>query len=315
LPVPPDSIVFGPVNSRRLGFSLGVDLTPSKTCNFNCVYCEVGPTVRFATERREYIPTARILAAVDQALSDPMAAQRLDVVTVTASGEPTLHSSIGAIIRRIKERVDKPVAVLTNGSLLHLPEVREALFAADIVIPSLDSAREESFRRVNRPAPGIELQKIIEGTALFAREFPGSLWIEVLLVKGMNDQPEDMEALKAVLPEISPEKVQLHTVTRPGVEPTAEAVDMGTLRAFSRTLSPPVEIVAGFCRDNAASTDLAPETLVEILKRRPATVIDLAQSLGIDPGEATSALCRLEKSGVVRRVFHQGKEYFQTKRR
>jgi len=144
--------LFGPVNSRRLGLSLGIDIMPPKVCNYNCIYCEVGATTRLTCERREYVDTAEVLAELEDFILHREADRPPDVYTVTGSGEPTLHSSIGRIIRFLKAKTTRPVAVLTNGSLFHLAEVREALTVADIVVTSLDAARPESFRKVNRPA-------------------------------------------------------------------------------------------------------------------------------------------------------------------
>ncbi|MBU4394464.1 MAG: radical SAM protein, partial [Proteobacteria bacterium] len=152
--------LFGPVYSRRLGHSLGIDLLPPKICSLNCVYCEVGPTTDLTCDRKEYVPTEEILKEIDQVLARGAAERHIDVFTLTAMGEPTLHTGLGEIIAYLKKKTDKPVAVLTNGTLFFDPKVRAELSAADIVIPSLDAARQESFDRVNQPAAAVNLEQV-----------------------------------------------------------------------------------------------------------------------------------------------------------
>ncbi|MEJ2690604.1 MAG: radical SAM protein, partial [Deltaproteobacteria bacterium] len=165
--------LFGPVNSRRLGRSLGIDLIPSKICSFDCIYCEVGAKRLITAERKEYAPLAALLAEVDSYLAQPGGADLFDMLTITASGEPTLHTGIGRLIEELRKRSAKPVAVLTNGSLLSDREVRHDLAEADLVIPSLDAARDESYRKVNRPHPDFPIARLIEGLVRFSREYHG----------------------------------------------------------------------------------------------------------------------------------------------
>jgi len=216
--------VFGPVYSRRLGRSLGIDLLPPKICSLNCVYCEVGPTTNLTCERKEYVPTEDIIQEIDQFLAAGTKGRPIDVFTLTAMGEPTLHSGIGKIIAHLKAKTDKPVAVLTNGTLFFDPQVRADLAAADIVIPSLDAARKESFERVNQPAPSVNLEQVIEGLALFGREFRGEVWLEILLVRDVNDSLEDLEALQRAVQKIQPTRLQLNTVARPPMDGRAQPV-------------------------------------------------------------------------------------------
>ncbi|MDH5297542.1 MAG: radical SAM protein [Desulfobulbaceae bacterium] len=304
--------LFGPVNSRRLGLSQGIDLIPSKVCNFNCIYCEVGPTVRLTCERREYFPTAEIIAEIDTLLADPAAAA-LDVFTVTASGEPALHSGMGRVIRHLKARTAKPVAVLTNGSLFHLAEVRQELMAADLVIPSLDAARSESFRKINRPASCTCLEEIIDGLVWFGREFEGKVWLEILLAKGINDSPEDIAALLRAVTAIGPHRIQLNTVVRPPLEPFARPLSREEMEAVAGQFPGRVEIIADFAsRERAAGRPVVEAEIVEMLRRRPCTAMDVSEALNFEPALTAAALERLACSGAIRQTEHVGKKYYQS---
>lgn len=305
--------LFGPVNSRRLGLSLGIDLLPAKICNFNCIYCEVGPTTIFSCERKEYTPAAEIIAEIDSFLATPGQAKPIDVFTITASGEPTLHSGLGRIISHLKARTALPVAVLTNGSLLYREDVRQDLEHADIVIPSLDAAREESFRKINRPAQCAKLQEIIEGLCLFARNFRGELWLEILLCKGINDSAQDLAALRQALTAIKPAKIQLNTVIRPPLETFAKPLTEAELGDISRQLPGTVEIIADFRKRKRANARSAQKTeLLEMLQRRPCTEIDICEALNLDHNSTARLLQELTESGEIAHSAHRGKIYYQT---
>ncbi|KPJ98772.1 MAG: hypothetical protein AMJ60_07225 [Desulfobacterales bacterium SG8_35] len=322
--------LFGPVNSRRLGLSQGIDLLPPKTCNFNCIYCEINKAPQLSCERGEHVPTEKIIAEIDGLLQDEARVRDLDVFTITASGEPTLHTGIGAIIRHIKEKTAKPVAILTNGSQLHLKEVRDDLLAADIVIPSLDAARPESFRRVNRPAKcSADLETIIQGIADFSRQFSGEVWLEILLVENINDTPEDIAALKNAIGRIRPTRVQLNTVARPPFESFAKPLTRKRMEEVKMEIAKgydgPVDILAG-SKDNeisdsgkgredtseAISADKAGEEIIEMLLRRPCTATDIAATLHMDAEHAAKILQDMEKSGSLTAKIHGGKKYYRT---
>ncbi|MFZ5903630.1 MAG: radical SAM protein [Chloroflexota bacterium] len=225
--------VFGPVPSRRLGQSLGVDTIPLKTCNWNCVYCQLGRTVPLTNERREYIPREEILAEVEQALAAHHP-DEIDWVTFVGSGEPTLHSGIGWLIRRVKARTEKPVAVITNGALLHLAGVREELSAADAVLPTLDAGNAALYRKINRPHPEATFERLVDGLREFRHEYRGKLWVEVMLVRGLNDSEEALRGIAAALERIRPDEIHINLPTRPPVETWVEPPDEeGLLRAMS----------------------------------------------------------------------------------
>lgn len=304
--------LFGPVNSRRLGLSLGIDLLVSKTCNFNCIYCEIGAATIFTCERKEYTPTANIISEIDTLIATQSAATPIDIFTITGSGEPTLHSGLGKIIGHLKKKTAQPVAVLTNGSLLHLADVRTDLGEADIVIPSLDSAREESFQKINRPAGSIKLEQVIQGLEQFSREFSGEFWLEILIVKGINDTPEDISALKKALTIIKPGKVQLNTVARPPLENYAEALSQKEMESIAAQLPGKVEIIVSFAQEGKGNTRNANKSeILHILQRRPCTALDICKALNLDKNSTIQALDQLEKSGSIDKKEHKGKEYYQ----
>ena len=145
-----EEYVFGPVISRRLGRSLGIDPIPGKTCNWNCVYCQLGRTTPLVNERAEYTPADEIVAQVARAV-ESTGIDNIEWITFAGSGEPTLHTRLGWMIRQTQSSINLPIAILTNGSLLYLPEVREAIVTADAVSPNLDAGSEELFRKINRP--------------------------------------------------------------------------------------------------------------------------------------------------------------------
>jgi len=310
--------LFGPVNSRRLGLSLGIDIMPEKICNFDCIYCEVGRTTQLTSERQEYVPTTDVLHEIDFYMEDLGRKRMPDVFTITGSGEPTLHTGIGQIIRHLKEHARRPVAVLTNGSLMHIKEVREDLAFADIVIPSLDAATGKSFQKINRPARCVSLAKIIEGLKLFSREFRGQLWLEILFAKNINDTPGDIVALQKVIREISPERIQLNSVARPPLEKFAQPVGKRHLENIAAQLAAQfagqVEIVMDFMKKKENNElPILEDDIVRMLKRRPGTASDISESLGVQEEGLHDYLLSLEEKGHITSTTHNGEKYYQSK--
>ncbi|MBM4285972.1 MAG: radical SAM protein [Deltaproteobacteria bacterium] len=287
--------IFGPVPSRRLGLSLGVDLAPAKTCTYDCLYCEVGPTTSLTMERFAY-REAEILAELEAYLKEGGGSP--DVITLAGSGEPTLNLGLGRIIRAWKDLSDIPVAVLTNGALLHREEVRRELAPADIVLPSLDAGREETFRRLNRPVPGLTLALVAGGLVEFRREYRGAIWLEVMLLKGMNDSEPELEPLRRLLREIAPDKVQINTAVRPVAHASACALDAAEMAAAAAYLGDNVEVIAS-CRRRGARTAIGDGAFLAMLARRPMTARDLAQALGLGLEQVKSRLHHLAEAGLV----------------
>ncbi len=237
----------------------------------------------------------------------------LDYITLAGSGEPTLNLGLGRIIRRIKALTGTPVAVLTNGALLYLPEVRRTNWqAADLVLPSLDAAREETFRAINRPLPDYPLSRLIEGLEAFRREYSGQIWLEILLLKGLNDSPADLEALRRALKLLAPDKVQLNTAVRPGVEDYARPLNLAEMDAIATYLGRvEVEVIAA--GNGAASQAVACDdaVLVEMLARRPMTAADLARVLGLPLPLVRQRLLHLCETGQVAGQPYCDQEFYR----
>jgi len=312
--------LFGPVNSRRLGLSLGVDLVPAKICNFDCIYCEVGVTTGLTVKRREYTPTREIIEELEEFFADleDRSGQRPDFVTLTSSGEPTLHTGLGEVIRYVKKRLDIPVAVLTNGALLTDPQVRLELMAADIVVPSLDAARPAAMEAINRPAPECaDPGKIIEGLSSFTEEFGGEVWLEILLAAGVNDSEEDIDALVAAVDRIRPERVQFNTVVRPPAEAWAQPLPEKKMKDIAaRFKGHRVEIIADY-RGKAARRPQQPGKMeiLEMLKRRPCTWKDICEATGLQGSDVDRLLNELEDSSLIRENIHDDRKYYQAEKR
>ena len=320
------NFLFGPVNSRRLGRSLGIDLFREKICNLNCVYCEVGPTTVPVNRRGRYSPTREILAEITEFCADPHRLAAVDVLTVTAKGEPTLHLDLGVILRHIKSLTDKPVAVLTNGTTLADDEVREALQLADIVVPSLDAVRAESFSKVDRPARGLTVEAIINGLRDFSRAYRGRLWLEILLVRDINDADADIDALLPVLTTLRLDRIQLNTVVRPpadpGARPVAEARLAEIARRLQAALAVPVDLpspVAGFGDERDAAplptADAEPaalrQAIIQMVRRRPCTAADIDRVFHLGGAEKIEQLlASLVASGTLRILSHAGDRFY-----
>lgn len=308
------SHVYGPVWSRRLGRSLGIDLIPYKVCSYDCVYCQLGRTTRRTVRRREYVPVGEVLADARRALA---AGPTPDFLSLAGSGEPTLHAGLGELIAALKRRTTVPVAVLTNGSLLGRPEVRRELALADLVLPSLDAGDARMFRRVNRPDPSLRFNEVVQGLAEFTAGFTGAVWLEVFLLSGWTTTPAQVARLAALAHAIGPTRVQLNTVARPPAERRAAAVSHAMLQRLARRFGGPVDLLvergeAPPARTEAAGGDAA---VLELLRRRPCTVDGLAAGLGLAPNEALKRVEALRRAGRVRAVRRDGRTFYEASRR
>ncbi len=269
--------VYGPVPSRRLGRSLGVDLVPFKTCTYDCIYCQLGRTTNKTTQRKEWAPTDIVINQLKIKLSS-----KPDYITLSGSGEPTLHSKIGEIIVRIKEMTDIPIAVLTNGSLLWLPEARHSLRVADLVLPSLDAGSDCLYRYINRPHPDIPFGKMLEGLVKFRDEYAGKYWLEILLLAGVTTVEAQVNALAHAIKLIGPDKVHVNTVSRPPVEDFAMAVPPERLKRIASQLSEKGEIIAANTGIHEQyETSARSQDILALLRRRPCSVEDIALGLGL----------------------------------
>jgi wyosine [tRNA(Phe)-imidazoG37] synthetase (radical SAM superfamily) len=299
--------VFGPVPSRRLGQSLGIDTIPLKTCNWNCVYCQLGRTMPLTNERREYVLDENVLFEVEQTLR-ARANGGIEWVTFVGSGEPTLHSDLGEIIRRVKNITKIPVAVITNGSLLYLPEVRRELSIADAVLPTLDAGTADLYRKINRPHPDVTFERLVDGLVAFRKEYRGKLWVEVMLVQGLNDTSQALEDIAKILQRVKPDAVHINLPTRPPAETWVQPTDEeGLMRAIS-ILGEAAEVV-----DPAeGSFDLSgyeniTDAVIGIITRHPMRQDELERTLACwSPDQVKEALAGLEASGKAQMVERYG---------
>ncbi|MDO9557862.1 MAG: radical SAM protein [Coriobacteriia bacterium] len=302
--------IYGPVPSRRLGRSLGIDLVPFKVCSYDCVYCQLGRTTDKTVERKHYVLLDEILAELRERLEN---ADRPDYISLAGSGEPTLHAGIGDLIRRIKDLTDIPVAVLTNGSLLWMPDVRDALMAADLVLPSLDAGDERSFLRVNRPHPAISFDQMVEGLVTFTEHFPGEVWLEVLLLKGITGTTAEAEEISTLIERIRPTRVQLNTAWRPSAEAGVRALSAEEMVALQTLLPGVVDIISEDARDEREGptlSDAGDTDILALLGRRPCTAADVAAGLSMHVAEALKHLDVLVASGAVTTVVIEGRTYY-----
>lgn len=293
------SHLFGPVHSRRLGRSLGIDLVPVKTCSFDCVYCECGHTTRETIERQEFFPVQEVLKELQHYLTS---SPELDCITFSGSGEPTLSTSIGGVIRFLKQFFPGyRVAVLTNGSLLWRPEVRGDLLPADVVLPTLSSVFDDTFRKIQRPAPGIQVAQILEGLERFREEYPGEIWLEVFIIPGINTSPGELNGLRTAIERIAPDKVQLNTLDRPGTEDWVRPASPEELEQIRETLGiagvkavEPIgyELTAGATM-NGEWTD-AVAMVHELLRHRPCTLDDISASTCLSRREILKILREIQ---------------------
>jgi wyosine [tRNA(Phe)-imidazoG37] synthetase (radical SAM superfamily) len=295
--------VFGLVPSRRLGRSLGIDPVPLKTCNWNCVYCQLGRTIPLKNVRCEFFPREEIYAEITQALKT-YAPGDIDWITFVGSGETSLHAGIGWLIRQVKSITSLPMAVITNGSLLYLPEIRRELSLADAVLPSLDAGNAVLYRKINRPHPQVTFEGLLDGLIAFRREYHGKLWVEVMLVRGLNDSEIELLHIAKALEKIKPDEIHLLQPDRPPVESWVQPTDQdGLIRAqaiLGRTARLVQPATGSF--DLRGEEDLL-EAIVAIITRHPMREEELVKTLQrFSPEDADQRLAALEKSGKVQVV-------------
>lgn len=303
--------LFGPVNSRRLGKSLGIDLMPYKTCSLNCVYCECGKTTNLTCEIAEYVPTDEVLREIDSVLS---AEPKLDVVTFSGSGEPTLHSRIGKIIDYIKDKYPHyKIAVLTNGTLLNNENVRRSLSRADIIVTSLDAVSPSVFTSILHPAAGLSEEHVVKGLRAFAKEYQGMLCVEVFIVPDYNDSLDELQKIKDICLEVKPSCLQLNTLDRPGTENWVKTVSEEKLIAiknFFHPLNALISLRPQFPVSSVSFSSDVIEGITSTLLRRPSTAQDLAEQTGFRLNEIKKVLARMINAGLVRAEKMERGEFF-----
>jgi wyosine [tRNA(Phe)-imidazoG37] synthetase (radical SAM superfamily) len=303
--------VFGPVPSRRLGQSLGIDPVPLKTCNWNCVYCQLGRTMPYRTERRHNFKVSEILLEVEDALQAHQPGE-IDWITFVGSGETTLHAGLGEMIRGVKAMTELPVAVITNGSLLFMPELREELRVADAVLPSLDAGNAVLYRRINRPHVSLTFERLTSGLIAFRKVYDKNLWLEVMLVRGLNDTEEALTQIASWIEKIEPDEVHVVQPTRPAAETWVKPPDEDGLKRSQDILGNVAKIImpAMGSFDISGEKDLV-EAIISIITRHPMRESELVDTLTEwSPEDVNQTLSKLQESGRAQIVVRDGVRFW-----
>jgi wyosine [tRNA(Phe)-imidazoG37] synthetase (radical SAM superfamily) len=310
---PNQKYVFGPVPSRRLGRSLGVDLVPFKTCTLDCRYCECGHTTNLTLERKIYVPVDEVSEELRDRL--PALKGNLDFITFSGSGEPTLSTSIPDIIEVIRELSTTPLAMLTNGTLLHQPDVIRDITDLDVIIPSLDTIDPALFRQLNQPHGNLDFYEYLHGLRQLRSRFKGRIWLEVLLCKGINDDPDHLADLGKEIRRIQPDAVQLNTVFRPGAEPDLLALSEAEMKTAESIMGITAQPYASIPQDNQEEDNqqLIIQQILEIITRRPCTVEDLASGLSYSSERIQEALDELSKQDRIHILSDSGGAHYSTR--
>jgi wyosine [tRNA(Phe)-imidazoG37] synthetase (radical SAM superfamily) len=289
--------IFGPVPSRRLGLSLGVDLLSFKTCTLDCAYCECGATTNKTTQRKEYVSTADIKAELAEILEQ---SPKLDYITFAGSGEPCLASNLGEVISYVKENWPTyKIAILTNATLIYDKTIQKEIALADLIVPSIDAVSQDVFEKINLPDTKLEIEKIISGLIEFSKKFEGDIWAEVFVVPGINDTNIELSKIKDVLQKINPKKVQLNSLDRPGTQSWVTKASEEALIAIANYLQPLIVEVASTiirARNLSPLNTNREDMILNTIKRRPCTMADL---------EKVCNLKAIEINKYIRRLVHK----------
>lgn len=304
--------LFGPVPSRRFGRSLGVDLNPYKTCSLDCVFCQLGRTTEKSVTRQEYVQIDVVLSELEEWLKRD---GRADYITLSGSGEPTLHSRFGEVLEFIRSKGTIPAALLTNGTMLYLQEVRDAASLANVVKVSLSAWDQASYGWMNRPHPQLRFDQLIEGQKAFRAQFNGQFWMEVFLIGVMNSIPADVRKMAALAEEIGPDRIHLNTAVRPPAEDFATALSTERMEELIHLFNPTAEIIAEFREKRADHIQANQETIFSMLKRRPCTAEQIADIFGMHSNEVSKYLGNLIRAGQIRTERKDTTVYYAAKKR
>lgn len=304
--------LFGPVPSRRLGISLGVDLVPHKVCSQDCIYCEVGKTTNLTDVRKEYVPVDEVIYELDNFLSSHPV---LDFITFSGAGEPTLNIGLERIIDFLKKKYsDYKLALITNSNLLTDRTLRDALNQIDVILPSLDAASDDVFEKINKPCKSIHITEMIEALAELSHNIKGEMWLEIFLLPGYNDNANELQKIKDACEKISPDKIQLNTLDRPGVESELIAMPVEGLQKIKDFLMPlPVEIIAkaAIRKQTASYKGEIADMIIQTISRRPCTDQDLCSALGLHINEVNKYLGSLLNEGKIKKTAAQRGIFFE----
>jgi len=306
--------IFGPVPSGRLGRSLGLDLLGKPICDFDCLYCEVGRTRIHTQERKPWVPAQIILDELEEWLELDL--PRPDFITLGGKGEPCLNSDLGAVIKGVHTLApDIPVAVLTNATLLADPEVQNELRAAQVVLPSMDTLVEREFLRLNKPCAGLSLEGISRGILDWATHFHGKIYLEILLVAGINDTKENLTKLTAFCHQLAPDRIDVVTMTRPGADTAAHPVDKAVLDLWQHTLGAKRTLISAAELSKRESpvcieTDQLEKAIIHSIAIRPQTPEQIAAAMGTRRVDVEKIVSRLFKNGHIIRITQDSGYYY-----
>lgn len=295
--------IYGPIPSRRLGKSLGVSPIPKKACNYACIYCQLGQTKHMTNRRQMFFEVGEILKEVEAVLQTDI---DFDVITVVGEGEPTLYLGLEDLLKGIKAMTDKPLAVITNSGLMYLPEVRQALMSADIVLPSIDGYKAENFKKINRPYGKINFSEMAEGLNIFSKAYPGQLWAEIMLMKGINDSEDDFEAYKQVLEQLRYDRLYLNTPIRP---PAEQSVEVISDEAMEKAVDKLGGIAINLMATNGFYSEIEDDyqAILSIIKRHPMNQFELNHFLESRGCQAQANLiCQLEADPQIQMIVYKG---------
>jgi len=306
--------LFGPVPSRRLGMSLGIDLIPKKVCSLNCVYCEVGKTTKLTLDRKEYVKYDQVIAELKQFMSNK---PKIDYITFSGSGEPTLNSQIGNVLNFVKKNyLAVKTAILSNGTLFSDKKLRMEVLQADVILPSLDAASQSVFEKINRPNSNLKIETYIQGLIDLRKEYKGKIWLEIFLLKDYNDSKVELDLLKKAILKINPDSVQLNTLDRPGTVADIVPLSKKVLQEIIDYWNlPNVEIIASALeRTSIDSYSGDIETaIMETIARRPCMLEDLHRFLGIHVNEINKYLGILEANNKIETVQLERGVFYELK--
>ncbi len=299
---------FGPVPSRRLGRSLGIDVVPFKTCTYDCIYCQLGRTTNKTTELKEYFPVEDIISDTREKLKE---IPHPDYITISGLGEPMLYSRIGEIIRGIKDVTNIPVAVLTNGSLFFLENVRDSVIEADLIIPSLDAGDKKMFSYVNRPHRNISFEKMVKGLCLLREYFGGCFWLEVFLMKGTTDRENEILKIKTWTDRIAPDRIQLNTAVRAPAEDFVEIVEEDKLKEIARLFGPSCEVIADYTKvHDLVEFKRTRDDVLQMLIRRPCSIDDISAGLNLHRNEVVKYIEELLDHNLIQKRKRLNKIFY-----
>lgn len=308
--------LFGPVPSRRLGVSLGIDLVEKKTCNLNCVYCECGEAPAMPSDRKEFVNIDAVILELKDYLKKGV---HLDYITFSGYGEPTLNSSLGRLVREIKEITDSKICLITNSTTLVNKDIYPELLDIDLIMPSLDAVLEASFLKIDRPHSSIKLEEVINALIDFSKVYKGKIWLEIFMLQGVNDTEEELEKFMEIIKKIGVDKVQLNSLDRPAPVKWVKAMTMERLEEVKKLFienSINTEIIKKYkSRLDYKNFNSDYEKLIlNMLEKRPCTLEDLKEIIKVKEDVLGNYLDILSKEKFIqievgeRGIFYRKKQ-------